>query len=271
MRERHFLFAQDGGDAALTRLIATAHAATGFMKGAPGAAPRGWHQLGRDNGAFLRTLQQKLMASYPAAGMPFYAVRLWTNLIWQPAYLSVIATHLQGALPDLSGIAQAQRGIYVDDYRLQPGPQHRDHTEALIGRAGPALRLYADRVLEEIQTIMPLKERFAHYLLAERMLSLMVRLRHFRPMLGVTEQLAFCTLWLDAMGLDRHGQLDVVTLPQGGEAVIVARKGCCLDYRAMPGTLCASCPKQDKTVRTARQRDNASAELSMQSDPVGTA
>jgi len=266
MMVRDYLFSSSQGDSALTRLIATAEKATGFMKGTPGAPLPGWHRLGRDNRGFLEQLHQRLEASYPQAGPPLYAVRLYTNLIWQPAYLAVIAVHLHGALPDLGSLAQNQRGIYVDGYRLAPGPQHRDDTEALIARAGAELRAFADQIFIEVNAITRLKPVPALRLLTERMLGLMVRLRHFQPHLSLGEQQRFCALWLEAMGLTDHGDLDVIALPDGRDVAIVNRKGCCLDYLAMPDTLCASCPKQKKAVRIARQRANAMAELETRQD-----
>jgi siderophore ferric iron reductase len=260
---RNYLFAQTESDPALTRLIATAASATGFMKGAPGGFLPGWHQHGRDNSLFLATLYQRLEASYPHAGPPFYAVRLWTNLLWQPAYLAVIAVHLHGGLPDISHLSQAQNGIYVNDYRLMPGPQYRDELEPMITRAGAQLREFADTLFVEINALTKLKRVPALHLLAERMLSLMVRLRHFQPQIGVDEQVRLCALWLDAMGLSGQGALEIIALPDGGQAAIVARKGCCLDYLAIPDRLCASCPKQKKSVWVARQRDNVIAELAM--------
>ena len=132
---RNYLFAQTDSDAALTRLIATAASATGFMKGAPGGALPGWHQLGQDNGAFLDLLHQRIAANYPQAAQPFRAMRLWTNLTWQPAYLAVIGAHLHGAVPEIRQIAQAMRNIYVDGYRLSPGPQYRAEPEDMIAKA----------------------------------------------------------------------------------------------------------------------------------------
>lgn len=263
---RDFLFSSSTSDVALIWLIATAAAAIGFMKGAPGRLLPGWHQLGQDNRGFLENLHRHLEASYPQAGQPFYAVRLWTNLIWQPAYLAVIAVHLHGALPAVTTLSQAQRGLYVDGYRLAPGPQYRDNVPAMITRTGRDLRGFADTVLDEINDLTKLRRRPAHYLLAERMLGLMVRLRHFQPQLGVADQLRFAALWLDAMDLTGHGDLDVVELPDGRQAAIVMRKGCCLDYLITPDRLCASCPKQTKTLLVARQRENALAELEMRAD-----
>lgn len=261
MPARNFLFAQTEEDAALTRFIAEAASVTGFLKGAPGGHLPGWHQLGQDNGPFLHTLYDRLQASYPSAGQPFYAVRLWTNLMWQPAYLAAIAVHVHGALPQVTQLSQSRQNVDVDGYRLAPGPQFAGSTEAMIERAGRELRAMADTVLAEINTITKLKRVPALRLLTDRMLGLMVRLPQYRRGIGIEEQYRYCDLWLKAMGLSGHGALETLDLHDGRQVAIIARKGCCLDYLAFPDTYCSSCPKQDDDVRIARQRANAIEEL----------
>jgi hypothetical protein len=135
LAQRSFLFGTDDADTATTRLIATAASATGFMKGEPGRAQAGWYQPGADNSAVLGALRDQLALAYPAAGPALWAVRLWTNLLWQLAYLSVIAVHLQGAVPDFGGLSQARSGIYIDRYRLVAAPMWSGPTEAMIERA----------------------------------------------------------------------------------------------------------------------------------------
>lgn len=261
MTARNYLFAQTADDAALTRFIATAASVTGFLKGAPGGALPGWYVPGGDNRAFLETLFGRLKSAYPEARHPFHAARLWTNLTWQPAYLAVIAVHVHGALPKLSGIAQSRQNLDVDGYRLAPGPQETGETEALIARAGADLRAMGDALLAEINAITKLKTITALRLLADRMLGLMVRLPHFRPDIGLDEQYRLCALWLEAMGLMGQGGLETLALGDGRQVAIMARKGCCFDYLAFPGRYCASCPKLDDDVRRERERTNVLAEL----------
>src|SRR5690606_25643555 len=117
----------------------------------------GWHQLGRDNRPVIENLYARLAETYPQAGQPFYAVRLWTNLLWQPAYLIAIAVHVHGAVPEISAISQQIKGIDISGYRLPPGPQYEDDLEGLIARAGRDLRAYADAVLVEINALTKLK------------------------------------------------------------------------------------------------------------------
>lgn len=261
MAARNFLFALDSDDVALTRLLETAARVTGFMHGAPGGPLPGWHTPGADNEPLLRALYEALEATYPTAGQPFYAVRLWTNLLWQPAYLAAIAVHAHGALPDLAGLSQERKGVDISGFRLAAGPQVKDTVEALIPQAGAQLRTFADSVFAEINRLTKLKRVPAERLLCDRMLGLMVRLDHYVPGLTIEDRRRFCALWLDAMGLTGQGDLETLDLADGRQVLITARKGCCLDYLAFSDTYCASCPKQDDTLRLSRQRADALAEL----------
>ena len=258
---RSFLFAQDTGDAATTRLITTAAQLTGFMKGEPGPAREGWYHQGGDNSAMLEQLHAALVATYPKAGPAFYAVRLWTNLLWQPAYLAVIAAHVHGAVPDLSGLSQQRRGIYIDGYRLLPGAQATGSVETLIEHAGSQLKAMTAAMLDEVNLLVKLKPLPARRLFADRMLGLMVWLSQRRRDLPSGAIEAYSAQWLDVLGLTGQGDLEPITVPDGRRLLIVRRKGCCLDYRIDPDRLCATCPKQDDAVRVARQTANALAEL----------
>ncbi|WP_332689770.1 siderophore ferric iron reductase [Devosia sp.] len=258
---RSFLFPQDTGDAATTRLIAAAAQLTGFMKGEPGGPREGWYRPGADNSAMLGQLHQALATSYPQAGPAFYAVRLWTNLLWQPAYLAVIAAHVHGAMPDLSGLSQQRRGVYVDGYRLVPGAQTGGSTEDLIELAGGQLKATTAVMLEEVNALAKLRPLPARRLLADRMLSLMVWLSQRRRELPAGTIEAWSEQWLEVLGLSGQGRLEPIDTASGRRLLIVKRKGCCLDYLIDPDRYCASCPKQDEAVRVARQTANALAEL----------
>lgn len=260
MTARNYLFAPAQDDVALTRFIAAGAQATGFLKGAPGGHLPGWHRAGLDNGDFLRTLYARLEETYPHAGQPFYSVRLWTNLMWQPAYLAAIGVHVHGALPDLTLLSQARQNIDINGYRLEAAPQRTGSTDELVALAGRELRAMAETVLAEINTVTKLKRIPALRLLTDRMLGLMTRLDHYDPSIGITEKQRLCDLWLASMGLTGHGNLEKITLHDGHDVLITARKGCCMDYLAFPGTYCSSCPKQDDELRFARQRQIATDE-----------
>ena len=257
---RSFLFAQDDATVATTRLIATAASATGFMKGAPGEAPAGWYRPGADNSDFIATLLAALRQTYPDVDPAFHAVRLWTNLIWQPAYLAVIAVHLHGAVPDLSGLAQDRRGIYVDGFRLASRPQRKGPEAEMIADATGQLWDMTAAMLAEVNAIAKLRETPARRLLAFRVASLVLWLGGRRPELTNDDLRRLSEQWLGALDLTPHASLQPVFAPDGAELLVVKRKGCCLDYLITPDRLCASCPKQPEAVRLARQTANAVAE-----------
>lgn len=261
MATRNFLFGLDNDDVALTRFLETAARVTGFLKGEPGGPLPGWHVPGENNEHFLRELYGRLEATYPAAGQPFYAVRLLTNLFWQPAYIAVLGTHVHGALPQLARVSQQVKGIDVSGFRLAPAPQYKADLDQLILRAGSDLRGFADGLLAEINGVTKLKRVPALRLITDRMLGLIVRLGQYVPGMTTEEQRRICGLWLSAMDLVGRGDLEALDLADGRQVLITARKGCCLDYLAFPDVYCSSCPKQDDDVRIARQRDEALAEL----------
>jgi siderophore ferric iron reductase len=258
---RNFLFAPSADDIALTRFISTADTVSGFLKGAPGGALPGWYQAGGNNVDFLQEMNARLRLSFPSAGQPFYAVRLWTNVLWQPAYISVLGAHVVGSVPDLRHFSQARQNNDINGYRLVAAPQFSGNLEEMIAHGGAQLRSFADEVFAEINALTKLKRVPALRLLADRMLSLMIRLGDYQPDTSIADQHRFCALWLDAMGLAGQGELQTLDLADGRQVVITARKGCCLDYLAFPDAYCASCPKQGDAVRLQRQRNDAVAEL----------
>jgi siderophore ferric iron reductase len=258
--KRSFLFGSDDATSATTRLIATAASATGFMKGEPGAPKANWYIPGQDNGPVLTALRDQLAATYPAAGPAFWAVRLWTNLLWQPAYLAVIGVHLHGAVPDLSGLSQNRSGIYIDGYRLAARPMAAGTPETMIERAAAQLRAMSETMLAEVNALEKLRLHPAQRLLADRMLGLMVWLGQRRRDLAIEQIEDFSELWMAGLALTGQGNLERVDAA-GRHLLIVKRKGCCLDYRIDPDRLCATCPRQDNALRLARQTANALAEL----------
>lgn len=258
--KRSFLFGGDDPTSATTRLIATAAQATGFMAGEPGPLPTGWYGLGEDNSPVLTALRDQLAATYPKAGASFWAVRLWTNLLWQPAYLAVIAVHLHGAVPDLRALGQRRSGIFINGYRLAVRPMKTGTTDDMIETAATQLKAMAGTMLEEVNVLEKLRPLPAQRLFADRMLGLMVWLGQKRRDLSLEQIEAYSAHWMGALGLTGQGTLERVEA-SGQPLLIVQRKGCCLDYRIDPDRLCASCPRQDNALRRARQTANALGEM----------
>ena len=240
-------------------LIALGRKVTGFLKGEAGGPLPGWYHPGRDNGPVLSALHQELARTYPEAGPPLWAVRLWTNILWQPAYLAVIGVHFGGVLPDLSAMSQRCAGIHADGYRLAADPLAGLSQDEMIRRAGAQLKQLADSLFMEVNAHEKLKRLPARRLLADRMLGLMTFMQRKRPQLDPQTIRGWCAQWLAAMDLTGQGDLESVRLKDGREALIIKRKGCCLDYLIPPGVYCASCPKQPDALRIAHQRAETEA------------
>lgn len=242
-------------------LLALAREVTGFLDGEIGPALPGWHQAFGDNQLALTELHAALEAHYAEAGPPFWAVRMWTNLLWQPAYLMLCGVHFAGVVPALDGLSQARKGADIAACRHDGRPHLAlGHELDLIAPAGAALRAFADSVFEEVNRFEKLKRLPALRLLADRMLGCMLMLQRKRPDLSASDIRAICHAWLAAMGLVGQGDLESLFLADGREVLLIARKGCCLDYLAFPGTYCASCPRQPDAVRQSRQRQDALAD-----------
>jgi len=242
---------------AAERMVVEARGLTGFLDGAVGDPLPGWHACDRDNREVLQALHGALALEYPQAGQPLWAVRMWTNLVWQPVYLAVIAVHFSAVLPPISRMSQRREGSGINGYRIAGEPVGDLPLETMIDRAGAELRAMADGVLAEINTITKLKRVPAIRLLTDRMLGLMTLLQRQSPDLAPSTIRGFSDRWLAAMGLTGQGDLESLFLPDGREVLIIARKGCCLDYLIEPDVYCASCPKQPNRLRRERQRANA--------------
>lgn len=248
--------------AAPSGLLALARDVTGFLDGEIGQALPGWHQAFGDNNAALTQLHAALASTYAEAGPPFWAVRMWTNLLWQPAYLAICGVHFAGVAPALDGLSQQRKGADIAAFRHDGRPHlAQGHELELIAPAGAALRAFADALFEEVNRFEKLKRLPALRLLTDRMLGCMLMLQRKRPDLSPADIRAICDAWLSAMGLVGQGDLESLFLADGREVLLIARKGCCLDYLAFPGTYCASCPRQDDDLRRTRQREDALALL----------
>jgi siderophore ferric iron reductase len=179
--------------------------------------------------------------------------------LWQPAYLAVIAVHLHGAVPDLAGLSQQRRSIYVDGFRLVPRPMVTTSPEAMVALAAVQLKTMADEMFAAVNALEKLRPIAAKRLFADRMLGLMVWLGQRRRDLTPDAIEAYAARWMEQLDLTGQGQLERVVARER-TLLITQRKGCCLDYLIDPDRLCANCPRQDPQLRIARQTANALAE-----------
>jgi siderophore ferric iron reductase len=214
------------------------------------ATPSGW--LGADaDDAVIARLHDEIAAGFAPAGRAYHAVRSWSMLVWQPAMSGIMAVHRQSlALPiDRMGQCVANGGVY--GFRLPAGQSLRIDLPDMIDLTASRIRAIADHLYAALCAVAPVKEKIAYRLLADRILGTLVHLHAHEPHLDVC---AHADRWLDAAGLSGMSALADVRLSSGALHPVLDRKQCCLHYLCKPGTLCQSCPKQPRALRTERMQ-----------------
>lgn len=207
-----------------------------------------------DSTFVIAALYQFWQSDCPEGGQPYWSVRCWTMLIWQPVYLAVASVHGAGLMPALRLFRQKVNdgvvaGFNFTDKALFKGPQ-----DALIATAGGELRKVADALLNQLVTVAKLRRLSAMRLLADVVLAALVRLQDCIPGMDNQRVQTLSQRWLAAMDLTGQSRLMPITLASGREQLALDRKGCCMHYRRHDGELCATCPKLKMSVRLERLR-----------------
>lgn len=184
--------------------------------------------------------------------MPYWSIRCWSLMIWQPVVLTLIGVHGAAKLPPLDELRQKVGREMVAGFRLPETDWQGGSQADLIQRGGAVLRWLCDELLAELREITRIKPLSAMRLVADSLLAGINRLVELRPELTQTDQLALADAWLAATGLDDQSALMPLPLPDGRTPLVLDRKGCCMHYRRHDGDLCASCPKQKDAVRIER-------------------
>ncbi len=210
-------------------------------------------RAGRDNSAVIQSLYDELRLANPEAGMPYWSVRCWTLLIWQPAVLVLVGVHGAGILPPLDELRQKAGKQMVAGFRFPADSEWETGSQAaLIQRGGAALRWFCDSLLAELREITRIKPLSALRLVADSLMAGVSRLSELCPDLSQADQLALADAWLAATGLENQSALMALPLPDGRTPLVLDRKACCMHYRRHDGDLCATCPKLKPSVRIER-------------------
>ncbi|MDX1587569.1 MAG: siderophore ferric iron reductase [Oleiphilaceae bacterium] len=222
-------------------------------------------RAGCDNRDAISALYQHWQQAFPQAGMPYWSVRCWTLLHWQPVFLAVAAVHGAGLVPPLTALSQklGSEGDYkgiVAGYYLPP----RGWSRPSIGQAGAMLERLCQELLQQLNQVTAIKPLSARRLVADTLLLALCRLPLISTALTTRQILALSRQWLDATGLTQQSALVPVRLECGREALVLDRKGCCMDYRRQGGEICASCPRRKRPQRLQLQME----ELSRATDTV---
>jgi siderophore ferric iron reductase len=239
---------------ATARFLVAARQRWSFLNGQIGGHGPSEIMLGADNGPAFAKLFANLQQRYAEAGKGFWAVRMWTNVIWQPAYLLFTGVHYAGVLPEIGNFTQKVVKSDISGFSLSVGPMARGETETLVAKAGADLRRFADAMMAEMAPLARIKPVLAKRLLADRILGLVLQWHYDNPKRSHAEVYALAEAWLGAAGLTGISGLEPIALADGTEVLILKRLACCLDYLLDPDVLCANCPRQDNELRQTRER-----------------
>lgn len=209
--------------------------------------------LARAHDGQLEALVAALATHHPEAGRHYWSVRAWNLLMWQPVLVTLLATEVMSRPVDLLQLGQKCQGTVVagmvlGDEVLPSGVLSRSEVAA-------HLREVSEVALKDLGRVIRINSALARRLLADRMLSTLLRIR---PLLADSSHARACSLaehWLRAAGLKGASALMEFELQDRSSALALERKGCCQHFRRQDGCLCKTCPRQSKTTRIKRLQE----------------
>jgi siderophore ferric iron reductase len=235
----------------VAQLLATAAeivpALAGTVLAGTGGPP--WHAPGRGD---LAALQRHWTASHPEAGPHYAALRGWGLLIWQPAYLSVIAVHRCGACPRLAAMSQSPRAGQIEGYTMAEHAMVEGDEASCLHLAAAQLANGCDELLAAWRELAPLHPKAARRTLADCLLAALLAVRrHEGAAMAAAATQARSAQWLSALGLQGESGYFRYRTAGGDESLALDRKLCCLHFRRRDGERCSTCPGRSLRERIA--------------------
>jgi siderophore ferric iron reductase len=235
-----------GAAGSLLTLLGTIARCLPALQGRIGAPQPAQHGL-------AAALLQHWRASQPAAGHHYWTARSWGMLIWQPAYLSVLAVHLGHSTLSLQGLQQDLHAGHTSGFSLPEHATASGSEAELIVAAAQQLLAYQQLHLPQLQAEQAYSGYLASCLTVDCVLSalqLAAGTRAWHP----AQQQRYATRWLEALQLTRHGTLMQVDVAPGQCCTALARKGCCQHFRLDGAEACSDCPRWPMPERLQRIR-----------------
>lgn len=200
----------------------------------------------RPDDALALQLLQFWQAAEPAAGRHFWSARAWTLLVWQPAWLSVLAVHLGPATLELDRLQQDVEAGLTGGFSIAPGAVHALPAELALAQAAGTLMHWQAQQHARLQAVQPFSARLAAALLLDCVHAALLQLQvacgwSNARLLQAGQQ------WRAALGLTAHGQLRLVSMAPGDplpQRAMLDRRACCQYFRLPGAPLCSSCPRR---------------------------
>ena len=202
----------------------------------------------------IAQLANAIAKGAPEAGAPFWRLRVWGMLIWQPVYLAILSAYrLQTSIDNFEQLTLKQTAHYTLGYQLPENSRtiHHDSIDEAIDQLAPALTTLCQGYAEALCEQMPVRQPLLMAILADTLFTTLEHLIN-QNMLVVSDHNK--AQWLFQQG-QKWCQLMNLTVPKTAQRLLVQetsfqRKTCCLIYRCHGAKECANCPRL-----VAKQKD----------------
>lgn len=195
-----------------------------------------------NNRDVFASIYQEIQAASPEAGQAYWLTRTWGLVCWQPIYLSFLSVYTQKALPDVTGITQYRRPLFVAGFSFEPHEWQTGRRSDLIAQAARQLNILFTDYRETMNLSVRIRPGFTQHLLADSLLSCLLRLQQLRPAYSNRQILSQARLWLDAFELPDKHLTSLKVDPQTQQLKLV-RSSCCLVYKCDGRVVCPDCPR----------------------------
>ena len=199
----------------------------------------------------LAELHRHWATKHPEAGPHYAALRGWGLLVWQPAYLVVLAAHLGDAQVDLDQLSLQLREGDVSGHALTEHALLRGDEAARLRSGAEQLAAGVARLLPAWQRHAPLHPKAARRTVAECVLAALLAARRQR-LWSLAHTRALGEQWLAALDLRGEGGYIGYRQATGEEVLALDRQVCCLHFRRRDGGRCSTCPKRAPRERVLR-------------------
>lgn len=204
---------------------------------------------GADSRRALERLVAGIVSRHPAAGTGYAALRAWNMLVWQPVVLALFGVHRLGLLPSLVTMSQCVTPVGIWGYRLTPSAPLRGREAVLVAAAGKEIGAVSAALYPELDAVIDVKSTLARRLLADRIVSVVLRLFATGWLEGDVK--ATVQRWLAACGLEGQSGVRQDVHADGTQGWVPARRACCLEYLLPGASLCQGCPRSAATAEAS--------------------
>ncbi|MCW4630297.1 MULTISPECIES: siderophore ferric iron reductase [Marinomonas] len=204
----------------------------------------------------LRFLHKTLQEAHPETGAPYWRIRCWGLVCWQPIYLAMICVYQLKAIPlHLQNLEQKQQGEMVAGYCLPDGIWQEGNHETLIKTACEQLSILFQSLENAHVEAFGGQPALYKGLLADQLMSALIAIENILPDEQKYDLEGDFRLWAQAMNLPLK-PLKGLSL-QTAKTPVFVRHTCCLHFRREGGELCANCPRLH--TKSAKQKQQCSA------------